>query len=63
MPLLGDRKYGSEKAIDLSNKLNVKNVALCAYKLEFSHPVTKKKIEFKIQHEGKIFEQFLPYLS
>lgn len=63
MPLLGDRKYGSEKAIDLSNKLNVKNVALCAYKLEFSHPVTKKKIEFKIQPEGKIFEQFLPYLS
>lgn len=63
MPLLGDRKYGDEISNALSNELNVKNVALCAYKLEFTHPVTKKKLEFKIQPEGKIFEQFLPELS
>ena len=61
-PLLGDRKYGSELSNTLSNKLNVKNVALCAYKLEFTHPTTKKKMEFKIQPEGKIFQQFLPEL-
>lgn len=63
LPLLGDRKYGSEISNSLSNELNVKNVALCAYKLEFTHPLTKKKMEFKIKPEGKIFEQFLPELS
>lgn len=63
LPLLGDRKYGSEKSNSLSNELNVKNVALCAYKLEFTHPTSKKKMEFKIKPEGKIFEQFLPELS
>lgn len=63
LPLLGDRKYGSETSNELSTKLNVKNVALCAYKLEFIHPTTKKKTEFKIKPEGKIFEQFLPELS
>lgn len=63
LPLLGDKKYGSEESINLSTGLNVKNVALCAYKLEFTHPSTKKKMEFKIQPKGKIFEQFLPDLS
>lgn len=63
MPLLGDRKYGGEMSNTLSNELNVKNVALCAYKLEFTHPTTNKKTEFKIKPEGKIFEQFLPELS
>ena len=63
MPLLGDKKYGNEFSNNLSVELNVKNVALCAYKLEFVHPGTKKKMEFKIKPEGKIFEQFLPDLS
>lgn len=63
LALLGDRKYGSETSNELSAKLNVKNVTLCAYKLEFIHPATKKKTEFKIRPEGKIFEQFLPELS
>lgn len=62
LPLLGDRKYGGDISDNLSNELGVKNVALCAYKLEFVHPSGKKKTEFKIQPEGKIFEQFLPNL-
>lgn len=62
VPLLGDKKYGDENSIELSEKLNVRNVALCAYKLEFVHPATKKKTEFKISPKGKIFEQFLPDL-
>ncbi len=61
-PLLGDRKYGSEFSNSLSTELSVKNVALCAYKLEFTHPSTNKKTEFKIKPEGEIFEQFLPDL-
>lgn len=63
MPLLGDKKYGNEFSNDISMKLNVKNVALCAYKLEFIHPTLKKKMEFKIIPEGQIFQQFLPELS
>lgn len=62
-PLLGDRKYGDDLSDALSTQLNVKNVALCAYKLEFTHPSSNKKMEFKIKPEGKIFEQFLPELS
>ena len=63
LALLGDKKYGNEISNALSNILNVKNVALCAYKLEIIHPTTKKKMEFQIRPEGKIFEQFLPELS
>ena len=63
MPLLGDKKYGNDFSNNLSMELNVRNVALCAYKLEFIHPATKKKMEFKIKPEGKIFQQFLPDLS
>ena len=63
MPLLGDKKYGNDFSNNLSTELNVRNVALCAYKLEFIHPATKKKMEFRIKPEGKIFEQFLPDLS
>lgn len=63
MPLLGDKKYGNDFSNNLSTELNVRNVALCAYKLEFVHPATKKKMEFKVKPEGKIFEQFLPDLS
>ncbi len=62
-PLLGDRKYGNDFSNTLSTELSVKNVALCAYKLEFTHPSTNKKTEFKIKPEGKIFGQFLPDLS
>lgn len=63
LPLLGDKKYGSDFSSALSTELHVKNVALCAYKLEFTHPLTKKKMEFKIHPKGQIFQQFLPDLS
>ena len=62
LPLLGDKKYGSDFSSALSTELHVKNVALCAYKLEFTHPGLKKKMEFKIHPEGQIFQQFLPEL-
>lgn len=55
MPLLGDSKYGTEESMALGRQLGVRNVALCAYRLDFTHPVTKKKMTFKVQPEGKIF--------
>ena len=37
-PLVGDQKYGSD---------NYKHLMLCAYHLEFYHPITKEKMVFE----------------
>lgn len=55
MPLLGDAKYGDENAKELARMKKVRNVALCAYSLEFLHPVTKKKMNFEIKPKGIAF--------
>ena len=59
MPLLGDTKYGSEHSKEVSRKMNVKDVALCAYRLAFTHPTTRKKIEFVMEPEANIFKKWL----
>lgn len=61
MPLLGDLKYGNETSVQLSREIGVKSVALCANRLSFIHPVTKKKIELSVIPQGKAFQPFLPY--
>lgn len=58
LPLLGDNKYGCETSGHLSRKLQIKNVALCAYRLEFFHPVTGKKMFFEIEPSGGAFRDF-----
>ncbi len=55
MPLLGDSKYGSEASIALSRGHGIRNVALCAYRLELIHPMTRKKLSFTVKPEGKAF--------
>jgi len=50
-PILGDLKYGSQASIEMSRKYRVKNVALYAYRVEFYHPMTGKKMDFSIQPE------------
>lgn len=55
LPLLGDNKYGTESSRKKSKELGIDNIALCACRLEFKHPGTKKKLEFEIKPEGKIF--------
>lgn len=52
MPLLGDAKYGNGAG------QSVKSVALCAYKLQFLHPKTKKKMEFEIKPRKAIFNRY-----
>lgn len=47
-PILGDSKYGHEVSVKLSKDLNVRNVALYAYRLELKHPITGKMLEFTI---------------
>ncbi|MCR5101638.1 MAG: RluA family pseudouridine synthase [Butyrivibrio sp.] len=55
-PLLGDQKYGSEASANLSKKLNVKSVALCASRIEFVHPVTQKEMSLEVEPENSIFD-------
>lgn len=49
-PLVGDTKYG--------NDVNQRELALCSYKLEFTHPKTKKMMQFEIQPINKVFVEF-----
>ncbi|RKI91958.1 RluA family pseudouridine synthase [Parablautia intestinalis] len=58
MPLLGDAKYGSDLSKELSRKTGCKDIALCAYKLTFFHPVSGKKVTFEKHPEGEIFFPF-----
>ena len=56
LPILGDQKYGSEASRELSETLGVRNVALCAESLELVHPITKKKMSWRVSPENKIFQ-------
>lgn len=57
-PLLGDQKYGTPQSQEISLKEKVKTVALCAYKVSFCHPKTKKVMEFTVDPKGTIFQKF-----
>ena len=46
LPIIGDIKYGSEKSIDLSKRLCIKRVLLCASRIRFKHPENGKVLEF-----------------
>lgn len=48
MPLFGDTKYNPGK----KEKKQWQQIALCAYKLSFFHPATKKKMEFQVKPVG-----------
>jgi len=57
-PIIGDRKYGVGALALLGETL-----ALCSYRLEFMHPITKKEMKFQIQPKNKSFELFLQDLD
>lgn len=58
LPLLGDLKYGNDSSKRQSQEQNVKNVALCAFSLDFTHPVSGKKLHFHEVPNGTVFQQF-----
>lgn len=51
-PLYGDKKY------NMNAGQQNEGIALCAYKLEFEHPVTKRKLSFQIKPDNSIFQKF-----
>ena len=57
-PLLGDSRYGSEASREESARWGVRNVALCADRITFRHPVTRKQMEFSILPEQEIYQKF-----
>lgn len=57
-PLLGDAKYGDEKSVNLAQRLSVRNVALCARRLEFEHPVSGKSMNFVVEPRSSAFSFF-----
>ena len=50
-PIWGDAKYNTAMVQDR----RYRQIALCAYRLEFVHPKTKKKMEFEIEPKGEGF--------
>lgn len=48
MPVIGDTKYNNKE----ENNGQWNEIALCAYKLSFIHPKTKKRMEFKAMPSG-----------
>ena len=53
-PILGDAKYNTAAVQDR----RFRQIALCAYRLEFLHPKTKKQMEFEIEPEAEGFSCF-----
>ncbi len=51
-PIWGDSKYNTMMIQDR----RFRQLALCAYRLEFVHPKTKKKMEFEVIPEGEGFK-------
>ena len=52
-PLLGDEKYGNKGKYP---------IALFAYKLEFTHPTTKEKLEFTLLPKEGYFKNFTSFV-
>lgn len=57
-PLVGDSKYGTDNSQNASMQMGVRNVALCAYHLAFTHPITNKKMEYTVKPQNKAFTFF-----
>ncbi len=53
MPLTGDRKYNEEEEAPLGT-----GVALAACRLVFTHPSTKKEMNFEMKPQGPAFDNF-----
>ncbi len=61
LPLLGDGKYGSPESKAFAECCRIRDVALCACRLEFLHPVSGKRMVFTIEPSGAAFRPFFPH--
>ena len=56
MPLWADGKY--KKKEEMLEAEQGTAIGLCAWRLEFAHPKTGKKMKFEVQPEGVCFQEF-----
>lgn len=56
MPLYGDRKYNTEWEKYILHRTD--QLALCAVRLSFRHPVSEKNMTFEVKPQGEIFQIF-----
>ena len=49
-PILGDPQYGNAASLSLSAELGIQTQALCAWQLEFIHPITAEPIIVTTKH-------------
>lgn len=54
-PILGDVKYGGTKTGE--------SLCLCAYRLQFTHPVREEGMNFVIRPHGKEFSEFVDHME
>ncbi len=57
-PILGDPQYGSEASLQLSREMGIATQALCAGRLEFTHPVTEEEIYLQIPYDMFLVSPF-----
>lgn len=67
-PLCGDVKYGSAACGAEANETEANNgspqpLALCSYRLCFTHPKRAERMEFQTKPTGSFFEMFATYLN
>lgn len=55
-PIWGDTKYGMQEGSG-NLRSGWQQIALCAYRLEFVHPKTKKAMTFEIEPKGQGFQK------
>lgn len=56
IPLLGDLKYGTDLSKQVSQKLCVPDVALCAQTIQLRHPSSKKPLAFTIKPQKQFYK-------
>lgn len=58
MALLGDSKYADRDTLAVTQRLGIRNVALCAYSLCLQQPGTDNQLCFRVKPVGKVFSYF-----
>lgn len=49
MPILGDMKYGTAESLELSRRMGIRHVALCAYTISLRHPASGQELHYEIR--------------
>lgn len=62
-PILGDQKYGTQRSMERSKELGIKNVSLFAYALTFTHPKTGKHMEFQANTQNPAISHLLTTMN